>query len=63
MDREATNIAMLKEKTIPMLAKVLSIPEATPSTWGLTAREASRRHPAAQLLALDRRPRGRPLLS
>ncbi len=37
MDREATSIAMLNEKTIPMLAKVLSIPEATPNTWGLTA--------------------------
>ena len=37
MDREATSIAMLNEKTMPMLAKVLSIPEATPNTWGLTA--------------------------
>ena len=34
IEREATRIATEKEKTIPTLAKVLSIPEEIPNTSG-----------------------------
>ena len=34
IDRDAIRIATAKEKTIPTLAKVRSIPEAIPNTWG-----------------------------